>query len=165
MLRQPFCVNLDDSVQMGRHDDESVQTCAPKMRRNSEPRLSGNLAKRSQLDVTVYYRAENTMPKIRTYRYKLQPWTCIISRLQTSRHGSFRAKSVAGTACCATTKKNAYFKRAPTSTSSVKAARTGLPSGPTLAATIIPLDSTPRSLRGARFTTTTTLRPTSDSGS
>ena len=33
------------------------------------------------------------------------------------------------------------------------------------AATIMPFDSTPRNFRGARFTTTTTLRPTSFSGS
>ncbi len=58
-----------------------------------------------------------------------------------------------------------YFRRAPTSTSSAKPARTGRPSGPTEAATIMPFDSTPRSLRGARFTTTTTLRPMRDSGS
>src|SRR6266852_6281653 len=58
-----------------------------------------------------------------------------------------------------------YFNRAPTSTSSRKAVRTGRPSGPTEAATIMPLDSTPRSLRGARFTTTATLRPINFSGS
>ena len=58
-----------------------------------------------------------------------------------------------------------YFRRAPTSTSSWKPVRTGRPSGPTEAATIMPLDSTPRSLRGARFTTTATLRPMRDSGS
>ena len=56
-----------------------------------------------------------------------------------------------------------YFRRAPTGTSSVKVQSTGLPSG-VEAATIIPLDSTPRSLRGARFATITTLRPTSSSG-
>ena len=37
----------------------------------------------------------------------------------------------------------------------------GLPSE---AATIMPFDSRPRSLRGARLATMTTLRPTSDSG-
>ncbi len=36
--------------------------------------------------------------------------------------------------------------------------------GPTEAATIMPFDSTPRSLRGARFATTTTFLPTSSSG-
>ena len=39
---------------------------------------------------------------------------------------------------------------------------TGLYSGE--AATIIPFDSSPRNFRGARFTTITTLRPTSVSG-
>src|SRR3974390_467747 len=58
-----------------------------------------------------------------------------------------------------------YFRRAPTSTSSWKPARTGRPSGPTEAAMIMPLDSTPRSLRGARLTTTATLRPIRASGS
>src|SRR5256885_7451325 len=52
--------------------------------------------------------------------------------------------------CCAKT----YLSRAPISTSSSgKPARTGRPSGPTEAAMIMPLDSTPRSLRGARLTT------------
>src|SRR5262249_16459781 len=59
-----------------------------------------------------------------------------------------------------------YFRRAPISTSSSgKPARTGRPSGPTAAAMTMPLDSTPRSLRGARLTTTATLRPMSFSGS
>jgi hypothetical protein len=58
-----------------------------------------------------------------------------------------------------------YFRREPISTSSRKAARTGRPSGPTEAAMIMPLDSTPRSLRGARLTTTATLRPMRDPGS
>ena len=58
-----------------------------------------------------------------------------------------------------------YFSRDPTSTSSWKPASTGRPSGPTEAATIIPFDSTPRNLRGARFVTTTTFRPISAVGS
>src|SRR6202050_3812118 len=58
-----------------------------------------------------------------------------------------------------------YFSREPTGTSSRKPARIGFPSGPAAAATIMPLDSTPRSFLGARFTTTATLRPTSFSGS
>jgi hypothetical protein len=41
-----------------------------------------------------------------------------------------------------------YFSFAPTGTSSRNPASTGLPSSPTDAATIIPLDSSPRSLRG-----------------
>src|SRR5439155_9436196 len=49
-----------------------------------------------------------------------------------------------------------YLRREPLGTSSVKVARTGLPS--TDAATIIPFDSTPMSLAGFRLTTTTTLR-------
>ena len=57
------------------------------------------------------------------------------------------------------------YERAPTSTSSRKPARTGRPSGPAEAATIMPLDSTPRSLRGARLMTTATLRPINFSGS
>src|SRR5579862_6916250 len=57
-----------------------------------------------------------------------------------------------------------YFSRAPRGTSSRKPASTGLPSGAE-AAKIMPLDSTPRSLRGSRFRTTTTLRPTSLSAS
>src|SRR2546430_12043401 len=48
-----------------------------------------------------------------------------------------------------------YLRRAPTSTSSGKAARTGRPSGATEAATIMPFDSTPRGFRGAGFTTPT----------
>jgi len=57
-----------------------------------------------------------------------------------------------------------HFKRAPTGTSSRNPASTGKPLSPTEAATIMPFDSKPRSLRGWRFTTRTTLRPTSDSG-
>src|SRR6185295_17626240 len=56
-----------------------------------------------------------------------------------------------------------HFRRAPTGTSSRKLARTGLPPSSD-AATIIPCDSRPRSLRGARFATITTLRPTRASG-
>ncbi len=56
-----------------------------------------------------------------------------------------------------------YFRRAPTGTSSRNPASTGLPS-PREAATIMPFDSRPRSLRGCRLATITTLRPTSDSG-
>jgi hypothetical protein len=41
-----------------------------------------------------------------------------------------------------------YFSFAPTGTSSRKPASTGLPSSPTDAATIMPFDSSPRSLRG-----------------
>src|SRR2546427_11285180 len=56
-----------------------------------------------------------------------------------------------------------YFNLVPTGTSSRKLASTGFPpSGE--AATIIPFDSSPRSFRGARFTTMTTLRPISVSG-
>src|SRR5208282_2880559 len=57
-----------------------------------------------------------------------------------------------------------YLSLVPTGTSSRKLARTGLPpSGE--AATIMPLDSRPRNLRGARLATITTLRPISVSGS
>jgi hypothetical protein len=56
-----------------------------------------------------------------------------------------------------------YFSLVPTGTSSKKLHSTGFPpSGE--AATIIPFDSSPRSLRGARFATMTTLRPIKDSG-
>src|SRR5258707_2354615 len=58
-----------------------------------------------------------------------------------------------------------YFSLVPTGTSSRKPASTGLPSSPTEAAKIIPLDSIPRSLRGARLATSTTLRPISGSSS
>src|SRR5215471_3306500 len=58
-----------------------------------------------------------------------------------------------------------YLSFAPMGTSSRNPASTGLPSSPTDAATIIPLDSRPRSLRGWRFATNTTLRPISVSGS
>src|SRR2546421_11999897 len=57
-----------------------------------------------------------------------------------------------------------YFSLAPTGTSSRKLTSTGLPSSPTDAATIMPLDSSPRSLRGWRLATITTLRPISVSG-
>src|SRR5262249_45448709 len=59
-----------------------------------------------------------------------------------------------------------YFNLDPISTSSSgNPASTGRPSGPTAAAMIIPFDSTPRNLRGARFTTTATFRPINFSGS
>src|SRR5215467_1379916 len=48
-----------------------------------------------------------------------------------------------------------YFKRAPFGTSSVNVAITGRPSSPYDAATTIPCDSNPRSLRGFRFATMT----------
>src|ERR1700676_2162110 len=52
----------------------------------------------------------------------------------------------------------AHFSLAPTGISSRKPASTGLP--PSMdAATIMPLDSSPRSLRGCRLATITTLRP------
>ena len=57
-----------------------------------------------------------------------------------------------------------YFRRAPTGTSSRKPARMGLPPSSD-AATIMPFDSMPRSLRGCRLATMTTLRPTIFSGS
>jgi hypothetical protein len=44
-------------------------------------------------------------------------------------------------------------------------ARIGRPSSPIEAASTIPCDSNPRSLRGARLATTITLRPISFSGS
>ena len=56
-----------------------------------------------------------------------------------------------------------YFSLAPTGTSSKNPASTGCPPSSD-AATIMPFDSRPRSLRGARFATITTLRPTSVSG-
>src|SRR5579864_6807685 len=56
-----------------------------------------------------------------------------------------------------------YFNRAPTGTSSRKLASTGFPPSSD-AATIIPFDSMPRSFRGARLATITTLRPTRVSG-
>ena len=57
-----------------------------------------------------------------------------------------------------------YLSRAPISTSSKNPARTGLPFSPSEAATIMPFDSRPRSFRGARFATITTLRPIRLSG-
>src|SRR5882724_10067554 len=57
----------------------------------------------------------------------------------------------------------AHFNRAPIGMSSRKPANTGLPPS-TDAATIMPFDSTPRSLRGARFATITTIRPINCSG-
>src|SRR6266852_5148941 len=56
----------------------------------------------------------------------------------------------------------AHFSLAPTGTSSRNPASTGLPPS-SEAATIMPFDSTPRSLRGARLATMTTFRPTSGS--
>src|SRR5690348_462964 len=52
-----------------------------------------------------------------------------------------------------------YFSRAPMGTSSRKLARTGWPLSPTEAATIMPFDSMPRSLRGWRLATITTFMP------
>ena len=57
-----------------------------------------------------------------------------------------------------------YFSFAPTGTSSRNPASTGRPSSPNEAATIMPCDSSPRSLRGCRLATMTTLRPISFSG-
>ena len=57
----------------------------------------------------------------------------------------------------------AHFKRAPTAISSWKPARTGFPPS-TDAATIIPFDSMPFSLRGCKFATITTLRLSNCSG-
>jgi hypothetical protein len=51
-----------------------------------------------------------------------------------------------------------YFNRAPTGTSSRKPASVGLPPSSD-AATIMPCDSMPFNLRGARLATITTLRP------
>jgi hypothetical protein len=59
---------------------------------------------------------------------------------------------------------NTYLSFAPFGTSSLNVASTGRPSGPTVAATIIPFDSTPRSFRGWRFVTRTTFIPTTCSG-
>src|SRR5579864_8240927 len=56
-----------------------------------------------------------------------------------------------------------HFSLAPTGTSSRKLASTGFPFSSD-AATIMPFDSRPRSLRGARLATITTLRPTRGSG-
>ena len=56
-----------------------------------------------------------------------------------------------------------HLRRAPTGISSWKPASTGLPPS-TDAATIIPFDSMPRSFRGCRLATITTLRFTNSSG-
>src|ERR1044072_824588 len=58
-----------------------------------------------------------------------------------------------------------YFNRAPFCTSSINVATAGVSPSPRLAAQIIPCDISPRIFRGLRFATTTTLRPTSFSGS
>src|ERR1700682_2291469 len=54
--------------------------------------------------------------------------------------------------------KRHYFRRAPIGISSRTPASTGFPPSSD-AATIIPFDVRPRSLRGCRFATITTLRP------
>lgn len=59
----------------------------------------------------------------------------------------------------------AYRRRAPFGVSSGTETSTGLPFSPYEAATIIPFDSRPRSLRGCRLATMTTLRPGSVAGS
>ncbi len=56
-----------------------------------------------------------------------------------------------------------HLRRAPAGTSSWKPASTGLPPS-TEAATIMPFDSMPRSLRGCKLATITTLRLTRSSG-
>src|SRR5690349_4304326 len=56
-----------------------------------------------------------------------------------------------------------HFRRAPTGISSWNPASTGLPPS-TDAATIIPLEVSPRSLRGCRLATITTLRLINCSG-
>ena len=58
-----------------------------------------------------------------------------------------------------------HFSRAPFGMSSRKPASTGGSSAVSEAATIIPLDSRPRSFRGCRFATITTCRPSRRSGS
>src|ERR1035438_2394156 len=73
------------------------------------------------------------------------------------RNAGFATESIEDTVA------RAYLRRAPISTSSRKPARTGRPPSRE-AATIMPLDSRPRSLRGARLATMTTLRPIRDSG-
>src|SRR5579862_3501040 len=57
-----------------------------------------------------------------------------------------------------------HFTFAPAGISSANVHNTAFPSGPADAASNIPFDSTPRIFRGARFVTTTTLRPTNSSG-
>src|SRR5262249_35483739 len=56
-----------------------------------------------------------------------------------------------------------HLRRAPIGTSSRKLASTGLPPSCD-SATMMPCDSRPRNLRGARLATITTLRPTRASG-
>src|ERR1700722_1422101 len=60
--------------------------------------------------------------------------------------------------------RNRHLTFAPAGISSANVHNTAFPSGPTDAASNIPFDSTPRIFRGARFVTTTTLRPTNSSG-
>ena len=59
---------------------------------------------------------------------------------------------------------NDHERRAPTGASSGKPTNEGLPPS-SVAATIMPFDSTPRILRGLRLATIATLRPINDSGS
>lgn len=83
-----------------------------------------------------------------------------ISREPDGKHENLRYTSIARSGIRG---REPYLSRAPTSTSSAKVARTALPSA-VVAATTMPFDSRPRSLRGARLATSTILRPMSDSG-
>jgi hypothetical protein len=177
---------------MVRHNDMFMQANSWELPRQGEPGFFCNLPKLRQLHPSLLHVAEGALLEISADGYEITAGSGIGVAFQPS-FGEFfhirdhtagaascattrktespTAKAKAGAACCDPTRKKqqaqkvGYLRRAPTSTSSAKPARTGRPSGPTEAATIIPLDSTPRSLRGARFTTTTTFRPTKDSGS
>jgi hypothetical protein len=81
----------------------------------------------------------------------------------TGRSGNERFQKVCGIGRSRLSHLSGHLRRAPTGTSSRKPARMGLPPSSD-AATIMPFDSMPRSLRGWRLATMTTLRPTIWSG-
>jgi len=175
MLRPSLASNLDDPVHVVRHDHKGVQIDMGKVRWNRNPTRVHNLPKSGQFNFGRSDAAKNTSLHLCANRDEIQSWSGIIAALQPNRLMP-RVKPITiahvihlgvwGAACCAPTKTTVYFSLAPISTSSSgKPARTGRPSGPTEAAMIMPLDSTPRNLRGARLTTTATLRPISFSGS
>src|SRR3984957_11542960 len=60
--------------------------------------------------------------------------------------------------------RNRHLTFAPAGISSANVHNTAFPSGPADAASNTPFDSPPRIFRGAKFVTTTTLRPTNSSG-
>jgi hypothetical protein len=153
-----------EPVCMIRDDDERVETGIGVMQWDAPPAFSDDFANLAPMRLRVFDPAPGCRALFRRRslrnRFRRQWSHGSVADEIGDLSGRFRQESWS----CAWALEG-YFSLAPTSTSSAKLASTGRPSGPMLAATIMPFDSTPRSLRGARLTTTTTFRPIRDSGS